>query len=63
MGHVTDGVMHDDIISDVTDDFIIDITDDVIKQVKQIYNKRYPEKETRQKFFLANNCRLYTKKE
>jgi hypothetical protein len=36
MGHITDDVMHDDIISDVTDDIIIDITDDVINQVKQI---------------------------
>ena len=36
MGHITDDVMHDDIISDDTDDIIIDITDDVINQVKQI---------------------------
>ena len=36
MGHITDDVMHDDVISDVTDDIIIDITDDVINQVKQI---------------------------
>ena len=44
IGHITDDVMHDDVISDVTDDIIIDITDDVINQVKQIENKRYPEK-------------------
>ena len=36
MGHITDEVMPDDIISDVTVDIIIDITDDVIIQVKQI---------------------------
>ena len=36
MGHITDDVMHEDIISDATDDIIIDITDDVINQVKQI---------------------------
>ena len=36
MRHITDEVMPDDIISDVTDDIIIHVTDDVINQVKQI---------------------------
>ena len=64
MGHITDDVMHDDIISDVTDDIIIDITDDVINQVKQIWHTRYPKKKKlRKKIIFENNCRLYTKTE
>ena len=56
MGHITNDVMHDDIISDVPDDIIIDITDDVINQVKEIKNKMYPEKKQGNKLFLQTNA-------
>ena len=47
MGHITDEVLPDDIMRNITDDIISDISDNIMSLAEQIWNKGYPQEITK----------------